>query len=360
MSSASRAQPHSARLTYRELTADALPVFHDLAVDPHVRRFLLDGQIVSRDWAALAVEKSERSIRSDRLGLWLLFERGVEDAVPIGFAGYWTFDELGPELQLIYAFREAHAHHGFATEAASAVICFAREHAGMDEISATVDEPNVASIHVLDKLGFEACGDTPGAFGRILRYRLPAGRALRQFRTERLLLRPPWRDNDIAAFAVMNADPQVMEFFPATLSTEQSAALAARIRRDFDDRGHGLWVVEAPTRASFIGICGLARPTFEATFTPCVEIGWRLAAEHWGHGYATEAARAVLHAAFVHVGLAEVVSFTAVSNRRSRRVMEKLGMRRDPAEDFDHPSLPGGHPLRRHVLHRLRREEWHG
>src|SRR5690606_31561450 len=117
-------------------------------------------------------------------------------------------------------------------------------------------------------------------------------------RTERLLLRPPWRDNDIAALTVMLADPKVMEFFPATLSAEQSAALAARIRRDFDARGYGLWVVEAPKRASFIGICGLAHPSFEAEFTPCVEIGWRFAAEHWGQGYATEAARAVLRAAF--------------------------------------------------------------
>lgn len=175
--------------------------------------------------------------------------------------------------------------------------------------------------------------------------------------TARLRLRP-WRDEDLPAFAALNADPRVMEHFPETLSRAESDALAGRIRDHFTARGFGPWAVEVPGRAAFIGFVGLAVPEFEAPFTPCVEVGWRLAAEHWGQGYATEAASAALGHAFGPLGLAEVVSFTVVANRRSRRVMERLGMTRSPADDFEHPGLPGGHPLRPHVLYRLSRAAW--
>ena len=175
--------------------------------------------------------------------------------------------------------------------------------------------------------------------------------------TPRLRLRP-WRDEDLPAFAALNADPRVMEHYPKTLSRAESDALAARIRAGFARHGFGLWAVEVSGRAAFIGYVGLAVPTFEARFTPCVEIGWRLAAEHWGQGYATEAAHAILAHAFGPLGLGEVVSFNATANRRSRRVMERLGMTRSPADDFEHPSLPEGHPLRPHVLHRLPRAAW--
>ena len=121
----------------------------------------------------------------------------------------------------------------------------------------------------------------------------------------------------------------------------------------FGERGFGLWAIEVPDVAPFIGFAGLAVPRFSARFTLCVEVGWRLAFEHWGHGYATEAARLALGHAFGTLALSEVVSFTSATNRRSRAVMERLGMRRDPAEDFDHPGLAEGHPLRRHVLYRL-------
>ena len=358
MSSLPNVQPVSPRLGYRRLATEHVDELHALGTDSHVRRFLLDGKVVERDWARDAAEISAQSFQRHGLGLWLLFERSAEGAAPIGLAGFWVFDELGPELQLVYALRKEHTGQGYATEAAAALVDFARAHAGIGEIPATVDEPNLASIRVLEKLGFVRCGHAAGAFGRILRFRLVCGRPPRQLRTERLVLRPPWHGSDVAAFAAMNADPRVMKYFPATLSGEQSAALAARIRRDFDAYGYGLWVVEAPGRARFIGIAGLARPRFEAHFTPCVEIGWRFVAEHWGRGYAPEAANAALCAAFVHAGLPEVVSFTAAINERSRRVMEKLGMRRDPLEDFDHPLLPEGHPLRRHVLHRISAGAW--
>jgi RimJ/RimL family protein N-acetyltransferase len=180
---------------------------------------------------------------------------------------------------------------------------------------------------------------------------MPAATSLR---TARLLLRP-WRDSDLAAFAELNADPQVMEFFPAVLTRAESDEVAARVRRAFDERGYGLWAIEVPGVAEYIGFTGLSRPRFEAHFTPCVEIGWRLAAPHWGRGYATEASRAALRFAFEAVKLEEVVSFTVPENRRSIAVMEKLGLRRDPVDDFDHPLLPEGNPLRRHVLCRLRR-----
>lgn len=176
-----------------------------------------------------------------------------------------------------------------------------------------------------------------------------------EFRTERLLLRP-WRDDDLAPYAELNADPEVMRHFPARLTREESDASAARIRASFAERGFGFWVVELPGQAAFIGILGLAVPRFEAHFTPCVEIGWRLAHAYHGHGYATEGARASLAFGFTQIGLDEIVSFTVPANRPSRHVMEKLGMRH--AEDFDHPHLPAGHPLQRHVLYRLSRAAW--
>jgi RimJ/RimL family protein N-acetyltransferase len=158
---------------------------------------------------------------------------------------------------------------------------------------------------------------------------------------------------DRAPFAELNADPRVMEHFPATLSREQSDTLAARIEAHFRERGFGLWAAEIPGVAPFAGFIGLSVPTFEAHFTPCVEIGWRLGAQYWGSGYATEGARAVRDFAFETLKLENIVSFTVPANVRSRRVMEKIGMMRQPREDFDHPLLPEGHPLRRHVLYRM-------
>ena len=175
--------------------------------------------------------------------------------------------------------------------------------------------------------------------------------------TPHLRLRP-WRDEDLTPFAALNADPRVMEHFPKTLSRAESDAMAARIRDHFAARGFGLWAVEVPGVVGFIGFVGLAVPTFEAHFTPCVEIGWRLAWEHWGRGYATAAADAAVAHAFGPLGLGEVVAFTVPANRRSRHVMERLGMRRSPADDFEHPNLPKGHPLRPHVLYRLSRADW--
>jgi len=175
--------------------------------------------------------------------------------------------------------------------------------------------------------------------------------------TARLRLRP-WRDDDLAPFAALNADPRVMEFFPAALDRAQSDALAARIRAHLGERGFGLWAVEVSGVAPFAGFVGLSVPRFEAHFTPCVEIGWRLAREHWGRGYATEGAVAALAFGFRDLGLTEIVSFTAPANQPSRRVMSRLGMTRDPRDDFDHPALPAGHALRRHVLYRLSRAAW--
>ena len=181
-----------------------------------------------------------------------------------------------------------------------------------------------------------------------------AGSLPRELRTQRLLLRR-WLPADREPFAALNADPRVTEFLPATLAREASDALAARIEEHFESNGFGLWAVEAPGIASFVGFTGLSIPAFDAHFTPCVEIGWRLAAPFWGRGYATEAARAALGFGFQHLPLSEIVSFTVPGNLRSQRVMEKLGMRRDPEDDFDHPALPESHPLRRHVLYRIAR-----
>ncbi len=174
-------------------------------------------------------------------------------------------------------------------------------------------------------------------------------------RTERLILRP-WREEDLEPFAEMNADPEVMRHFPKTLTRDESAGLADHAAELFRRHGFGPWAMEIPGVASFIGFTGLAVPDFSAPFMPCVEVAWRVAREHWGRGYATEAARAAVEFGFESCGLNEIVSFTVVDNRASRRVMEKIGMTHDPMEDFDHPSLPEGHLLRRHVLYRLKQQ----
>lgn len=173
-----------------------------------------------------------------------------------------------------------------------------------------------------------------------------------ELRTERLLLRR-WREEDREPFAALNADPAVMEFFPAPLSRRESDALLERIELGFERHGFGLWALELRESGEFIGFTGLAVPPFEAHFTPAVEVGWRLARSAWGRGYATEAARAALAQGFGPAGLEEIVSMTTVRNRRSRAVMERLGMTRDPADDFEFPTLPPGDPLRPHVLYRI-------
>lgn len=172
--------------------------------------------------------------------------------------------------------------------------------------------------------------------------------------TDRLILRR-WRDSDRELFARMNADPRVMEFFAERLSRERSDALLDRAERHFGEHGFGPCAAEFRADGTFIGFIGLSIPSFQIHSTSCVEIGWRLAADYWGQGLATEGARATLRYGFEVLGLEEIVSFTVPANTRSRRVMEKLGMTHNPADDFDHPLLPVGHPLERHVLYRLRR-----
>lgn len=171
--------------------------------------------------------------------------------------------------------------------------------------------------------------------------------------TERLRLRQ-WRGDDFQFFAALNADPEVMEYFPALLSPAESDAAAQSNRRQIEEHGWGLWAVERLDTAEFIGFTGLWQVPETYPFAPAVEVGWRLARAHWGMGFATEGARASVDFGFGELGLDEIVSMTAVDNVRSRRVMEKLGMTRHPADDFDHPRLPEGSPLRRHVLYRLR------
>jgi RimJ/RimL family protein N-acetyltransferase len=176
---------------------------------------------------------------------------------------------------------------------------------------------------------------------------------------DRVCLRQ-WRDEDREAFAAMNSDARVMKFFRSHLSRIESDAMVDHIQKHFSEHGFGLWAIEVPDVAPFIGFAGLSGAGFSAHFTPCVEVGWRLAFEHWGRGYATEAARLALSYGFGTLALSEVVSFTSATNHRSRAVMERLGMRRDPADDFDYPSFPEGHPLRRHVLYRLGSSSYFG
>ena len=172
-----------------------------------------------------------------------------------------------------------------------------------------------------------------------------------------LLLLRPWRDDDVEDFVAMFDDPAVMAFLmPAYRPTID--ATVGRIRAHFDRHGFGWWAAELKETGAFIGFIGLVHIPFEAHFTPAVEVGWRLASAYWGQGYATEGARASLEAAFTRLGLADIVSITVLANARSRRVMERIGMTRDPNGDFDHPRLAEGDPLRRHLLYRISRAQW--
>jgi len=177
-----------------------------------------------------------------------------------------------------------------------------------------------------------------------------------ELQTQRLILRR-WRPTDHDLFAAMNADPIVMQHFPAVMSLEETAAAIARIEAHFDRHGYGLWAVDIPHVTSFAGFIGLNIPSYQTHFTPCHEISWRLATKYWSQGFATEGARAVARFAFNALDLPEIVSYTAVGNLRSRRVMERLGMTHHPQEDFAHPLLPEEHPLSRHVLYRLTRSD---
>jgi RimJ/RimL family protein N-acetyltransferase len=170
--------------------------------------------------------------------------------------------------------------------------------------------------------------------------------------TARLLMRQ-WRDSDLEPFAELNGDPEVMRHFPAPMTREESDAFARMVRDTIERQGWGLWAVGVAGGPDYIGFVGLNTARFEAPFTPAVEVGWRLGREHWGHGYATEAARAATEFGFGELHLDEIVSFTAPANERSRRVMERLGMTHDPRDDFDHPRVPDR--LNPHVLYRLTR-----
>ncbi|MGC5701861.1 GNAT family N-acetyltransferase [Pseudomonas sp. NFXW11] len=178
-----------------------------------------------------------------------------------------------------------------------------------------------------------------------------------QLESARLLLRQ-WRDDDLPAFAAMCADPQVMRYFPAPLSRLESAALIGRVRGHFAEHGFGAWALERKDNGAFIGFTGLGVVGFEAAFTPAVEIAWRLAREHWGLGYASEAAWTVLRCAFDRLSLEQVVAFTTRSNLPSQKVMQAIGMQHSVEDDFLHPNLASDHPLREHVLYRIDREQW--
>jgi RimJ/RimL family protein N-acetyltransferase len=175
--------------------------------------------------------------------------------------------------------------------------------------------------------------------------------------TERLLLRQ-WREDDREPFQALNADPLVAQFTVGVLAPDASDVVFDRIQGHFDRHGFGLWAAELRESHTFLGFIGLSVPPFDAPFMPAVEVGWRLRSDYWNRGLATEGARAAMRYGFETLNLAGLVSFTVPANLRSRRVMEKLGLTYDQRDDFDHPQLPAGHPLRRHVLYRIERAAW--
>jgi ribosomal-protein-alanine N-acetyltransferase len=170
--------------------------------------------------------------------------------------------------------------------------------------------------------------------------------------TERLLLRE-WENQDLETFANINRDPKVMEFMPGLLTLEETSNWMNKIKQHFVKYRYGYWAVTLKNSDELIGYTGLNVPSYETHFTPCVEISWRIASKHWGKGVATEAARAVLTNGFEKYGLKEIVSLTVPANKRSIRVMEKIGMKRDLSGDFNHPILPKEHPLSKHILYRI-------
>lgn len=174
--------------------------------------------------------------------------------------------------------------------------------------------------------------------------------------TQRLKLRG-WQQTDLAPLARINADPRVMAFAPnGTLSFEQTQASIERFNNHFKEHAFGIWAVELKEQGELIGRVGITVPTWQAPFTPCIEIGWRLAYEHWGKGYATEAADAVLRYAFNVLNIKEIVAFTVPTNNASQKVMEKLGMQRDINGDFNYPLVPKNHPLAHHILYRITKQ----
>jgi RimJ/RimL family protein N-acetyltransferase len=172
-------------------------------------------------------------------------------------------------------------------------------------------------------------------------------------RTERTVLRP-WEERDLEPFADLNADAEVMRYFVSPLTRAESDRLARRLIDHCRAHGFGFWALEIRDTSGLAGFVGLMHVSFAASFTPAVEIGWRLARPMWGRGYASEAARAAVRFGFERLGLAEIVAYAVPDNARSRAVMQRIGMVHDPAGDFDHPAVPVGHPLRRHVLYRLK------
>jgi len=177
-----------------------------------------------------------------------------------------------------------------------------------------------------------------------------------ELRTDRLLLRQ-WKKGDLALFSKINADPVVMEYYPEVLNEAESNAMALKLENLISERSWGFWALELTDEKKFIGFVGLHKPTYELPVTPCVEIGWRLAKEYWGNGYATEAAEAALKFAFEKLGLNEVYSFASVANKKSWSVMQRIGMQNTDA-NFEHPIIPENHPLREHVLYRITIQQW--
>jgi RimJ/RimL family protein N-acetyltransferase len=176
-------------------------------------------------------------------------------------------------------------------------------------------------------------------------------------RTRRLILRR-WKESDLLPFIRINADPRVMEFMLGTMTEEETRQSVEHMKKHFDARGFGRWAVEIADSEKFIGFVGISIPSYPLAFSPCVEVAWRICAEEWGKGYAPEAGNEAMRDGFERVGLQEIVSFTTLTNLKSRRVMEKLGMRYCPSEDFNHPMVPADHRLLRHVLYRMSKSDW--
>jgi ribosomal-protein-alanine N-acetyltransferase len=327
--------------------------WHSLHSDPEVMQYL--GGSRTRDISQAWLETDIAHYGKHGFCLGSVFEKSSGNFVGRAGLVYLNYDDSQPEIEIGYELSDSYWGRGYGSELVAALICWGFKHLDVAKLVAVTRPENQKSQHIMKKAGMRYEKLTQ-LHGEDYLFYVVHRNPVIKVETSRLILRE-WQEQDLKEFAGINEDPKVLEFLPAPLSIKETAAWIDRIKKHFIDHGFGLWAVEIKETDEFIGYVGLNVPSFDAHFTPCVEIGWRLASKHWAKGYATESAKKVLEFGFTELGLKEIVSFTVPANMRSIRVMEKIGMSRDLADDFYHPKLPSDHALALHVLYRKKHSD---
>jgi ribosomal-protein-alanine N-acetyltransferase len=322
--------------------------WHSLHSDPDVMQYLGGPRTwdISQAW----LETDIAHYRKQGFCLGSVFEKGSGNFVGRAGLVYLNYDDSQLDVEIGYELSKRCWDRGYGSELVTALIYWGFNHLGVNKLVAVTRPENQKSQYIMKKAGMRYEKLTQFRGEDYLFYVIHRNPMIK-IETSRLILRK-WQEQDLKAFSDINQDPKVLEFLLASRSIQETAEWIDQIKKHFIDHGFGLWAVVLKDTGELIGYAGLNIPSFEAHFTPCVEIGWRLASRHWAKGYATEAARKVLEVGFAELGLKEIVSFTVPANMRSIRVMEKIGMSRDLSGDFYHPKLPRDHALALHVLYR--------